>query len=214
MKNYFVFEGINGCGKGVQLSKFEDFIYDSNRDVFVSRIRTPNKLDDNGRLAREMLKSDGDPFENGMKAVEYFGKNHKATAGHIFDLNKMGHVVVGDRNYLSTFAFQYAQGISCKDIAKEIMGSRLPDLTYIVDVPAEIAVARLGGRNDGEGRRKFDKDVAFLEKVRQNYLELDSVLPSLIGDESIVVVNGDQSVEGVFEEIKGAYNAFLKLRNH
>ena len=210
--DFVVFEGINGCGKGTHLSRFEDFVYDSGREVLVSRVRTPNELDENGKLAREMLKAEGDPYENGMRAVEYFGKNHKTTARHIATLNEMGHKVIGDRNYLSTFAFQHAQGISYEDIAKGISGFMIPDLTFLIDVPAGVAFDRLHGR-DGENRRKFDSNVDFMEKVRSNYLELPEILPGLIGDKSIVVVDGDRSVEDVFEEIKSFYNAFLKVRN-
>ena len=83
-----------------------------------------------------MLKSDGDPYENGLKAVEFFGENHRTTARHIDDLTNMGHQVIGDRNYLSTFAFQHEQGIPYEDIAKAIDGSSIPDLTLLIDVPA------------------------------------------------------------------------------
>lgn len=206
----FVFEGINGCGKGVQLSRFEDFIYDSGRHVLTSRIRTPNELDENGRLAREMLKSDGDPVANGLKAVEYFGENHRTTAKHIEKLRRLGHDVIEDRNYLSTFSFQHAQGISYNLIFERLgSGMALPDLTFIFDLPAEIACERLSKR-DGKSRRKFDSNQDFLEKARQNYLELPNLLSEGMGDKSLVVINGHQPIEAVWKDVKKAYNIAFK----
>ena len=206
---YIVFEGINGCGKGTQINLFENLLYDSSREVFVSRIRTPNALDENGKKAREMLGRDGNPYENAKEAVSYFGMNHRTTAEHIERLHHLGHEVISDRNYLSTFAFQHAQGVSYEVIAKEISGSKIPDLTFLIDVSTEVAFDRLVKR-DGETRRKFDRDSDFLEKVRLNYLELPRILPDLTGDKSVVVINGNQDVEGVFEDIKNVYLSAFK----
>lgn len=197
---YVVFESINGGGKGTQIPLFEDRLYDSSRNVLISRIRTPNALDDNGLKARKLLKSDGDPYENALNAVKYFGENHKTTGSHIDSLLEMGHDVIGDRNYLSTFAFQHAQGVSYEDIAYAIEGVKIPDLTFVFDVPAIVACERLE-RRDGIQRRKFDSNFDFLEKVRQNYLELPGILPELIGDKSLVVLNGEKSIEEISEEV-------------
>lgn len=207
---YIVFEGINGCGKGTQISKFEDYLYNLSKDVFVSRIRTPNFLDESGKKARNMLSSDGNPYENSLKALEYFGENHRKTAKHINKLLELGHFVISDRNYLSTFAFQGAQGIPYEKIAEEIKGSKIPDLTFLIDVPAKIAIERLSLR-DGSNRRKFDKDIEFLEKVRENYLDLNLILPKLLGDESIYIINGQGPIDDVFSRIKLAYQITFKL---
>jgi len=117
--------------------------------------------------------------------------------------------VISDRYWHSNFAFQHVQGISYNNIANANEFSRVPDLTFIIDVPVDVAFERLHNR-DGESRRKFDSSKDFLNNVRDNYLELYSVLPQLIEDKSIVVVNGYQSIEGVSEEIKNTYKLVFK----
>jgi len=206
---YIVIEGINGCGKGTQLRNLTEKIYDSGRHVFVSRIRTPNELDDNGRKAREMLGCDGNPYANSLEAVKYFGENHRTTAKHIDVLISMGHHVLCDRNYLSTYAFQHAQGVSYEEITSAVQGAVIPDLTVLLDVPVEVAIERLKKRDGGE-RRKFDGDADFLEEVRKNYLELPERLPQLIVDKKIVVVNGNQSIDDVWKSVENVYDSTFK----
>ena len=210
--DFIVVEGINGCGKGVQLPKLEEYIYGLNRANTIFRTREPNVFDENGQKARDMLSSEGDPYANNREAVKYFAENRR-THNKIFSpMLKRGINVLSDRYWYSNFAFQGAQGISYGDIAEANEVCKAPDLTLLIDVPVDVVFDRLHSR-DGESRRKFDSDKDFLNKVRDNYLELPEVLPDLIGDKSIVVVNGNQSVEGIFEEVKRAYDVFLERRD-
>jgi len=47
----------------------------SGKAVPIFTTGEPNTFDENGQKAREMLKSDGDPYENALDAVKYFAKN-------------------------------------------------------------------------------------------------------------------------------------------
>jgi len=202
---FVVLEGINGCGKGAQLPYLVDLIIgvDKSSTVFVTR--EPNDFDENGLKAREMLKSDGDPYENAKEAAEYFARNRLTHNAIFVPMLNRGINVLSDRYWHSNFAFQGAQGVSYEDIAMANQSSRTPDLTLILDVPVEVAFDRLNYR-DGKIRRKFDSDKDFLNKVRQNYLRLSELLDS----ENIVVINGNQSVEAVEKEIKLAYDSVFK----
>lgn len=213
MGDFIVFEGINGCGKGSQLDLLHSCVRSSGKAVPIFTTGEPNGFDDNGRKAREMLKSEGDPYSNNVAAVGYFAENRKAHNEVFVPMLEKGIDVFCDRYWYSNFAFQGAQGISYKDIARANEGFRVPDLTLLIDVPVDVVFDRLRDR-DGLKRRKFDSDRDFLNKVRMNYLELPRILPGLMGDESIVVVNGDQSVEGVFDEVKRVYDAYLKMRDY
>ncbi len=196
---FIVFEGINGCGKGTQLIRFADHIFD-DRSNTVFLTREPNNFDDDGLRAREILKSDGSPYNNNVQALKYFSRNGATHQGIFLPMLEKGINVLSDRLYHSRFAFQHAQKISYEEIAKENRYARAPDLTFIFDVPVDVAFERLEKR-DGTNRRKFDSDFKFMEKVRGNYLELPDVLPELMSDNSITIIDGNQGIEKVFDDV-------------
>jgi len=202
---FIVLEGINGCGKGTQLSYLVDYIFGADKSSKVFVTREPNDFDENGLKAREMLKSDGDPYVNSVEAVGYFAKNRDAHNRIFVPMLERGIDVVSDRYWHSNFAFQGAQGVSYHDIDFANHYNRVPDLTLILDVPVEVAFDRLNHR-DGKTRRKFDSDRRFLDKVRQNYLELQNVMP----EKNIVIIDGNQSVEAVKKDVKLAYDSVFK----
>lgn len=196
-----VFEGLNGCGKGTHILPIADLILNKNRANTIFLTREPNEFDENGMLARKMLFSDGDPYQNNLEAVRYFAKN-RVTHNKIFNpMLDQGIHVISDRYWESNFAFQHAQGISYTQIAEANISSRKPDLTYIIDAPVEVIFERLNIR-DGNNRRKFDSNFEFMKKVRDNYLELKEVLPKVIGDYKIVYINGDHPIKNIQQEIR------------
>jgi dTMP kinase len=197
---FIVLEGINGCGKGAQLFALASFLYGLSRASLVFVTREPNELDESGRNARKMLASGSSPYENKLAAVEFFAKNRAVHNGLVGRLVETGVYVVSDRYWHSNFAFQHAQGVPYEYIAEQNKRFRVPDLTLILDVPVDTAFARLDKR-DGAKRRKFDSQKDFVEKVRLNYLELSKILPGLVGDRSIAVVDGTASIGDVSAKI-------------
>jgi dTMP kinase len=197
---FIVLEGINGCGKGTQLSYLQEFLLNLDKSKLVFLTREPNELDDNGRMARELLKRGGDPYANGAEAVKYFAlnrKTHNELIGHLLD---RGVNVISDRYWHSNFAFQGAQGISLEDIAKLNEGYLVPDLTIIFNISAETADKRLSIR-DGRNRRKFDANSDFLKKVSSIYRTLKTRLENLTYDGKVIF--NDKSIKYIECEDKG-----------
>jgi len=210
MGKFIVFEGLNGSGKGTQLLKLHNYISSLGKAVPIFSTGEPNNFDENGKNARTILKQDGSPYENSKKAVGYFAKN-RGTHNKIFvPMLEKGIDVFSDRYYESNFCFQGAQGISYQEIANANKNARRPDLTFIIDITVEEANKRLLIR-DGKNRRKFDSNLEFMTKVRENYLEMGELLPKLIGDRSIVYINGMRSPEKVWEDIKNVYDLKFKI---
>jgi len=202
---FIVLEGLNFCGKGANMKKLIEYIYNSSRSKTLFITREPNEFDENGKNARRILNQDGNPYENSKEAVVYFARNRETHNKIFIPMLEKGIDVISDRYYESNFCFQGAQGISYHEIANANRNARRPDLTFIIDVTAEEADRR-GLIRDGKNRRKFDSNLEFMTKVREKYLEMGEVLPKLLGDRSIVYINGMQPPEEVWEDIKNIYN--------
>ncbi len=83
--------------------------------------------------------------------------------------------VVSDRFANSTLAYQgYGKGLALADLAalhRFALGAFAPDLTLILDLPAEIGLARAAAR--GIGTDRFERlDPAFHERLRQGFRQI------------------------------------------
>ena len=80
-------------------------------------------------------------------------------------------------------------------VADWVHGDVNPDITVLLDAPAEIGLARASGR--GEADRFETEAVAFFESVRSTYLEL-------AGREAdrFIVVDASDSLEVVSQRIR------------
>lgn len=202
---FIVFEGLNGCGKGTQIEKIHNYLLVLGKAVPIFTTGEPNNFDKNGIKAREMLKAEGDPYPNQLKAMKYFAENRKTHNKILGPLLEKGVFVISDRYYYSNLAYQHAQGVSYKKIASENKEAIRPDLTFILDTTPEESARRLKLRDGNQGR-KFDSNLNFNKKVWENYLSFREILPSLMGDNSIVYLDGMKSSNEIFEQIKDVYN--------
>ena len=86
-----------------------------------------------------------------------------------------GTWVVCDRFADSTMAYQgNGGGVAAENLTalhRLIAGDFMPDLTFMLDVPVEIGLARAGRRQDAETRFER-KDRAFHDRVRQAFLDI------------------------------------------
>ena len=80
---------------------------------------------------------------NGKKALKLFTKDRKKHIKIIQNCIKKGITVITDRYKYSTYAYQTAQGIPFEEIHKLQKTMPEPDITILIDTPAEIAIQRL-----------------------------------------------------------------------
>jgi dTMP kinase len=109
-----------------------------------------------------------------------------------------GELVVDARHADSTLAYQgYGRGLPVEElrsIQRFATGDLTPDLTILLDLPAEIGLARKGS---GE-RNRFEAgfDLEFHRRVRAGYLALADAEPDRFG-----VVDASGEPDAVFEAI-------------
>ncbi len=122
----------------------------------------------------------------------------------------VGHIVVCDRFYDSTLAYQgYGRGLDLEtlwQVTRLATGGLVPDLTLCLDIRPDQGLQRrlLGG---GEWNRLDQEALEFHRRVRAGYLELAGLEP-----ERWVVINADQAVEQVEQQVWEVVRSRMGIR--
>jgi|YelNatPaOPRAMG01_1025707.scaffolds.fasta_scaffold04551_12 dTMP kinase len=190
---FIVFEGIDGSGKTTQSKLFSDFFSKKGKQVIWTK--EPTDGDIGSLLSNKYLKEVDLPIVDALLFAADREEHLKKT---VIPALSQGKIVISDRYYHSTLAYQQAQGLELKWLLELNKNFIKPDLTIIIDLEPEIAIERIekDKKRKIEDRKKFEK-LEFLKKVRKNFLDLSKVLK----DEKIVVINGNKGKEEVFEAI-------------
>ncbi|WP_458373838.1 dTMP kinase [Pseudomonas laurylsulfatiphila] len=144
-------EGIDGSGKSEQVKRLVEHL----RGVGHSVLQT--KEPDGGHLGSEVRAILTHPDRN-LAPAEQLLLVSAARYDHVKNVIRPalanGEWVISDRFVDSTYAFQVA--VSDVDlhqlfrsVGDVVVGTTLPDLTFILDLPLEVARGRREQRNDG-----------------------------------------------------------------
>jgi dTMP kinase len=135
-----------------------------------------------GAEAIRALLVEGDPgrWTSGTEVLLFFAARHDHLERRIRPSLAAGGVVLCDRFSDSTRAYQGAAGGSgaamVELLDQLVVGPTQPDLTFILDLPPEIGLARAASRGGGEARFEA-KALAFHEALRAAYLEIAAANP-------------------------------------
>lgn len=175
---FISFEGIDGAGKSTHISWFASLIQERypHKQVIVTREPGGTPL---GESLREILLNEEMNLET--ECLLMFAARREHLSKVIEPALAKGYIVISDRFTDATFAYQAGgRGVSIKKLAQletwvqgrqDKFGSEYlvqPNLTFLFDLPGEIAEKR---RSNARSPDKFEKlDLDFFEKVRQEYL--------------------------------------------
>ncbi|MCK4338998.1 MAG: dTMP kinase, partial [Candidatus Cloacimonetes bacterium] len=141
----------------------------------------------------------------------YMASRSQHTIEWIKPALKEGIIVICDRYYDSTYAYQgAAREISSIDIDfinKIATGGLKPDITFILDLPVEIGLARVHKALDpSKGIDRLESEnINFHQKVREGFLEL-----AKSEKERIIVLDGQDKVETIHYKIMNQISKMLK----
>lgn len=100
-------------------------------------------------------------------------------------------IAILDRYYLSTIAYQSSLGVDKDWIRLVNSYFPKPDLTILLDAPAEIAIRRIKSTDIFN----FNEKINMLEKVRKTYLELAKE------DSTIKIIDASKDFQYVINEV-------------
>ncbi|MGZ0707333.1 dTMP kinase [Coraliomargarita sp. W4R53] len=206
---FITFEGGEGCGKSTQIAALKKRLETSNRAVTQTREPGGTPL---GEAVRNLLQHDDAGC--GMSPEAELLLFAASRAQHVRELIAPAlaadQIVICDRFLDSTTVYQgVARAIDAeqvKNINQFAVGSTLPDLTLLIDLPPEIGLARVHTRSDGQLDRMEQEAIEFFQAVRQGYLALAAAEPKRFH-----VLDGSQSIEQleteIWEIVQGALRA-------
>jgi len=181
---FITLEGIEGSGKTTQIRYIAEYIKNKGYDCVITREPGGTKI---GEKIRAIL------LDSNSKGLDPSAELLLYTADRIQHVNEIirpalasGKTVLCDRYFDATVAYQgIARGVDMdliKVLHKRIVGNLKPDITILLDLPAETGLKRAwdqinkGARTNSETRFEEEK-IVFHENVRAGYLKLARMEP-------------------------------------
>lgn len=162
---FIVIEGIDGTGKSTQVRRLGEWFESQGREVVLSREPT------DGPWGRKLRESAATGRLSPQDELQYFLNDRRQhVEGKIAPALKAGKVVILDRYYFSTMAYQGARGFDPAEIRRmNEEFAPVPDLLLILDLDVDTAHQRIGHR--GDSTNEFEKKES-LQKCREIFLTL------------------------------------------
>jgi dTMP kinase len=187
---FIVIEGIDGTGKSTQVRRLGEWFVSRGREVVLSREPT------DGPWGKKLRESAATGRLSPEDELQYFLKDRRQ---HVEELISpalaAGKVVILDRYYFSSMAYQGSRGFDPAEIRRlnEEFAPQ-PDLLLILDLDVDTAHQRIGYR--GDSANEFEKHES-LTRCREIFLTLR--------DEPFVrVIDSNGSLDEVTARIKNA----------
>lgn len=171
------FEGIDGSGKSTQLRRVADAL--GGAGLPVTRTREPTNGVYGARLRRSA--SEGRfPVED--EFAVFLADRAEHVVSCIQPSLEAGHVVLVDRYYLSSVAYQGARGMDPSEVLRmnEAFAPR-PDLVVLLDVPARVGLARARSR---DARQNYFEQAGELVLAREIYIHTG------LASTSVMIIDG------------------------
>lgn len=188
-----VFEGLDSSGKSTQVELLAERLREAHLPVTTTREPGGTPL---GEAVRRLLLARENRALLPLPELLLFVASRAQLASEVIEpALEAGRVVVSSRFRLASLAYQgYGRGIAL-DLIERLNDAatrgRHPDQTFLIDLPAEVALRR----RKGEGDRIEQETLAFYERVRGGYLELAQ------DDPRVVRIDGTLSVGEIADAV-------------
>jgi dTMP kinase len=159
-----VFEGAEGVGKSTQV----DLLLRRLQDAGIAAVsfREPGGTAVGDRI-REILLRPGNEISPATEALLFMASRAELCEREIAPAIAAGKIVVLDRFFLSTYAYQIVgRGLDEEDVRRAnrlATGGLVPDLTVLLDYPVRSGLERASGR--GSSDRMEQLDAEFHERI-------------------------------------------------
>jgi dTMP kinase len=162
------FEGLDGSGKTTQVKKLVTALRGEGNDVVETREPTSGPV---GQRIRAMLGS-GEAVPP-RQELDWFMEDRREHVREVIEpALREGRVVVTDRYYLSTVAYQGARGHDAIAILRDCEAEfPIPDLVILLEVEPRAGLDRVQSR--GGSKEEIFEQIELQQRVAEQFSALD-----------------------------------------
>jgi len=194
---FVTFEGIDGSGKSTQARRLAEALRAEGHDVVLTR--EPGGSPGAEDIRKLLVSGDPDRWSAETEILLFTAARRDHLEKTILPALAAGRVVVSDRFADSTRVYQGAARADLRGLVDrlhdEVIG-REPDLTFVIDMDPETALARGLARSSGEDRFE-EMGGAFQVRLREGFLALAAEAPGRVR-----VIDGNRPPEAVATDIR------------
>jgi dTMP kinase len=204
---FITFEGGEGTGKSTQARLLASHLEQSGMKVVLTR--EPGGARGAEEIRELLVKGEPDRWSPMAEALLFNAARVEHWRQMIEPALKGGTHVVCDRFADSTMAYQGYVGALTRETMAHLhrlaLGDARPDLTLVLDMPANAGLARAASRRDAENRFE-KKGEAFHAKLREAFLDIARREPN-----RCVVIDASRAMDQVHSEVLNAVHSRLGI---
>ncbi len=192
------FEGIDGAGKSTQAELLYQRLKEANFKVIISKEPTEGEW---GQKIKRLLKQ-GRRDILPQEELEWFLRDRYQHVAKVIIPNlKKKKIIILDRYYFSTMAYQGSLGINPEEIEKRNLEfAPEPDLLFLIELTPYLGIKRI--------KRKREKEVDFFE--RESYLLKVSKIFDLLRRPFIYRLPGEETIQSLSKKTWNITMRYLK----
>lgn len=205
---FITFEGGEGTGKSTQVRRLVARLEHGGREAVATR--EPGGSPGAETIRDLLVRGSADRWSPVTETLLMYAARRDHIERVILPALDRGAWVICDRFADSTRAYQGAAGGTdpafIAALERHVLEGVRPDLTLVLDLPAELGLERAAVRAGAETRFE-SKGAAFHSRLRQAFLDIAQAEP-----DRCAVIDADQSIEAVEAAIWSVVGARLDAR--
>ena len=204
---FITMEGPDGSGKSTQIDLLKEYLESAGYDVLITREPGGNRISE--AIREIILNSEYTEMSPVTEMMLYASARAQLIAEVIGPAIESGKAVISDRFVDSSLVYQgMARGLGAEnvyEINKVAIGEYMPQLTIMLDLPAEVGISRK--KDQKELDRMELESLEFHKKVAAGYREMAERFP-----ERIKRIDATLPIEEIYGIIKGSVEGLLSSK--
>lgn len=199
------FEGSEGSGKSSQIARLAARLQRMGRNVVT--VREPGGTEIGEQIRNIIVhNSKGDEMCPETELLLFAASRAQLVREVIVPALLKGAIVLSDRFLDSSTVYQgIGRNLAANPVGqinRFAVGTVMPDITVVIDVPTKVGLARIRQRASDLPDRMERENIDFYNKIREGYLVLAKGLPG-----RFVVINGEKDETATEKRIWAAIKA-------